>query len=154
MQHNVAGIGSGDSCRNPRGQKTACNVCLIRMLFRRKLRPGLSAKLFDPEAHVISTLLHPSSPQLSFQGQARGRIGLITGVSSEQRAWRLQPVWLQRSASQPGWPIEDSVCHQVVTKVPGVLSGERKKAELTQICSMLMLPMSLLLPCSVSRSTL
>lgn len=68
--------------RNPRGWKTACNVCLIRMLFRRKLRPGLSAKLFDPEAHVICTLLHPSSLQLPFQGQALGRIGLITGISS------------------------------------------------------------------------
>lgn len=60
----------------------ACKVCLIGMLFRRKRLPGISAKLLDPEALVISTLLHPSSMQLPFQRQVLGRIMLITGLSS------------------------------------------------------------------------
>lgn len=59
----------------------ACNVCLLRMFFRRNLLPGISAKLLDPEALVISTLLHPSSLQLPFRGQVLGRIMLITGLS-------------------------------------------------------------------------
>lgn len=95
--------------------------CLLRLLLRTQLLPSLSAKLSDPAAHGILPRLHPSPPQLPFQGQVQGRILLITGLSSWLPAWCLQPVCLLLSASQAGWPREDSVCHQVVTQVPGLL---------------------------------